>query len=61
MWTTGVFFHWPPAHINHNVAFQESCPCLGWLGLTGPVLHLPESTLPKNTDPGGHKAPSLRI
>lgn len=61
MQTTGVFFHWLPARIDHNVAFQESGPCLGWRGRTGPVLHLPESTSPKNAGPRDHKAPSLRI
>ena len=38
-----------------HVAFQESCPCLGWRGHTGPVLYLPESTSPKNTGPGTTK------
>lgn len=44
-----------------HVAFQESCPCLGWRGHTGPVLYLPESTSPKNTGPRDHKAPGLRL
>ena len=62
MWTPGVFFHWLPARINHrNMVFQKSCPCLGWLGHIGPVLHFPEAISPKDPGPRVHKATGLRI
>lgn len=62
MGTTGLFFHWLLAQINHyNALFQKSCPCLGWFELKGPVLHLPESTSLKNPGPRVHKTTGLKI
>lgn len=61
MWVTGLFYNWllaqnqPP-----QCDIPEICPCPGWFGFTGPLLHLPESTSLKNPGPSVHKATGLR-